>query len=380
MKRNSTYQAAKTVAVPIEEHFSKHILAAHERGESNIAPIPDAKVVEAIIDTTFWASMRREEGHSPKISLAYLPPETTGASLSFTQRIPLSSYMLTKLAPGVERPGIHLGVWHENDELYIWGTTLNLPDFCFVLDVSEPGLLVIKHRRIDGFGKFANVAVLIGDQIKFVDENSINLPDCPDILSSILGFTSPSYWNKSANVLVQLAVSMRAHGRGGALLIVPSTKEGWRESIIRPMNYSLTPPYSGLTEILKRQGDEDNVQSWQAGLKKEIDNIAGLTAIDGATIINDQHQLLAFGAKIGRLDGNGVVDKIFITEPILGGQVTTAPASKTGGTRHLSAAQFVYDQPDCLALVASQDGRFTVFSWSSCEKIVQAYRIDTLLL
>ena len=33
-----------------------------------------------------------------------------------------------------------------------------------------------------------------------------------------------------------------------------------------------------------------------------------------------------------------------------------------GGTRHLSAAQFVYDQRDALALVASQDGRFTVFA------------------
>jgi DNA integrity scanning protein DisA with diadenylate cyclase activity len=51
-----------------------------------------------------------------------------------------------------------------------------------------------------------------------------------------------------------------------------------------------------------------------------------------------------------------------------------------GGTRHLSAAQFVRDQRDAIALVASQDGRFTVFAWSSNEEIVHAHRIDALLL
>jgi hypothetical protein len=46
----------------------------------------------------------------------------------------------------------------------------------------------------------------------------------------------------------------------------------------------------------------------------------------------------------------------------------------------LSAAQFVFDQRDSIALVASQDGRFTVFAWSPCELMVHAHRVDTLLL
>jgi hypothetical protein len=32
------------------------------------------------------------------------------------------------------------------------------------------------------------------------------------------------------------------------------------------------------------------------------------------------------------------------------------------------------------ALVASQDGRFTVFAWSPSEEAVHAHRIDALLL
>jgi hypothetical protein len=51
-----------------------------------------------------------------------------------------------------------------------------------------------------------------------------------------------------------------------------------------------------------------------------------------------------------------------------------------GGTRHLSAAQFVHDQRDTVALVASRDGRFTVFEWSPRDSIVHAHRIETLLI
>jgi DNA integrity scanning protein DisA with diadenylate cyclase activity len=55
-------------------------------------------------------------------------------------------------------------------------------------------------------------------------------------------------------------------------------------------------------------------------------------------------------------------------------------ASELGGTRHLSAAQFVHEQQDCLALVASQDGRFTVFGYSQRAGMVHAYRVEALLL
>lgn len=379
MIRTSTYQAAGAVAKTLEVHFAQNLSEARLRGEDNLAPGPNAQEIEAIIDATFWASLRREEGHSPKISLAFLPPEQAAKPILFAKRLMLNTNMLTKIAPGVERPGIHLGVWRENGELYVWGTTHNIPNFCFVLDVSEPGLLVIKHRRVGGFGKFANVAVLTGDQVKVIDESSVRQPDCPVILSSLLSFTSPSYWRDSVNVLVQLAVSMRAHKRGGALLIVPEESEEWRKSILHPIHYSVVPAFAGLADLIQMKHEEKE-SVLQAAIRQEVDNIAGLTAIDGATIIDTRNRLLAFGAKIGRADGKPLVDRIFFTEPIVGAEAVIGHPSQSGGTRHLSAAQFVHDQRDCYAFVASQDGRFTVFSWSHCEGIVQAHRIDALLL
>ena len=120
--------------------------------------------------------------------------------------------------------------------------------------------------------------------------------------------------------------------------------------------------------------------TWQAAINKEVDNLAGLTAVDGATIITHQHELLAFGAKIHRADRSEQIEQVIITEPIVGGKSEIIHPSQNGGTRHLSAAQFVYDQRDAIALVASQDGKFTIFAWSPCECMVHAHRVDALLL
>jgi hypothetical protein len=177
--REATYEAAHAVAPTIEAHFARHIAAARERGEEKLAPNPNRAAIEAIIDATFWASLRREEGRSPKISLAFFPHKQVPQPLIFEQPLALTPDVLTKLGPAVERPGIHLGVDRAPDgELRVWGATRKVPSLCFVLEVIEPGLLVIKHRRRDGFGKFANVAVLKGQEIKIVDEHGASLPVC----------------------------------------------------------------------------------------------------------------------------------------------------------------------------------------------------------
>ncbi|WP_449435176.1 putative sensor domain DACNV-containing protein [Pedobacter steynii] len=376
----STYQAARIIAPKVEAIFAAHLAAAKDSGEDDLAPLPTAGIVEAIIDATFWASLRKEEGHSPKISLAFLPPQQAGNPLLFKSRLPLNPGTLTKLAPGVERAGVHLGVWEEEGALYIWGTTVSIPNFCFVLDVSEPALLVIKHRRIYGFGKFTNIAVLKGDQVKMVDGQSTSVPDCPPILLSLLDLTAPSYWNDSANVLIQLAVSMRAHGRGGTLLVVPNETNNWLQSIIKPIQYYVQPSFTGLSKLLQQDRKEASQIFWQTALKREVEHLAGLTAVDGATVISNEYELLAFGAKIGRAKGKDNVDEISFSEPITGGDGVVIHPSKVGGTRHLSAAQFVHDQRDATALVASQDGHFTIYTWSEHQGRVQAHRIDILLL
>ena len=375
-----TYQAARIVAPTIESHFAHQIQAAAGSPEAEMALLPQAYLIEAIIDAAFWASLRKEEGRSPKISIAFLPPEKSAQPLVFGKRLKFTTDIIVKLAPAIESPGIHLGVWHTGEELYIWGTTRFVPGFCLICEVVEPGLLVIKHRRISGFGKYVNVAVLKGDLIKVIDEQTTDVPDCPALVSSLLGFNDPSSWNHSINIHVQLAVSMRAHGRGGALLVVPSTHENWRDSIIHPITYQLTPEFGALSDLLKQDVADADSSLWKEDLSRSVESVAGLTAVDGATLMNDRHELLAFGAKLARSPKGQRVERILVTEPVIGGEILTIHPGQYGGTRHLSAAQFVFDQRDAIAMVASQDGRFTIFSWSPCENIVHAHRVDSLLL
>ncbi|MDX6444333.1 MAG: hypothetical protein QOH71_1407 [Blastocatellia bacterium] len=380
MTREPTYQAARAVAATVEAHFARHLREARRRGEHQLAHAPDARAIEAIIDASFWASFRPEEGRFPKISLAFLPPEQAGNPLMLADRLPLTPAVLTKLAPAVERPGIHLGVWRDADELYVWGATRSIPSLGFVLEDVEPGQLVIKHRRKDRFGKFVNVVVLKGEQVKIVDEQGASLPDCPDLLRSLSAFSAPASWDNSVNVLVQLAASMRAHGHGGTLLVVPAEEEEWRTSIVHPIFYSVAPPYSKLTDLIRQGPYTDSENEWQALLRNAVEIIAGLTAVDGATVINDRYEVLAFGAKIKRAASAASVEQMVVTEPIVGNQAEVVPPVQHGGTRHLSAAQFTHDQRNAVALVASQDGRFTVFAWSPCEEMVHAHRVDVLLL
>jgi hypothetical protein len=186
------------------------------------------------------------------------------------------------------------------------------------------------------------------------------------MLASLLGFDSAGA--ESINVLIELAVSIRAHRRGGSMLIVPTGSDAWLDSIVRPISYSIAPPFTALARIVQADAEARARPEWHDTVHRAVDAVAGLTAVDGATVVSDSYELLAFGAKIARRAASPRVEQVKVTEPI------------AGNARHLSAAQFVHDQRNAVAYVASQDGRFTVFDWSGGEQIVHARRLEALLL
>jgi hypothetical protein len=361
-----SYPAARTVADLIQRRISENTTAYQEADD---APRPDGVAIEEIVSVAFWASLRREETRAPKISLAFLPPEQSVSPLTFEKRLPLEPGMLARLAPAAERPGIHLGVWWYDNRLCVWGTTRWLPVWCFVLEVVGPGLLVVKYRRADPAMKFANVAVLEGSDVKLLRQGEDIITEGPPVLTSLLEFYASAGSKESDNILVRLGISMQAHGRGGSLLVVPRDTDEWRQSIVQPMTYSVVPPHS-----------EIGLDNSPEALRSAVDALAGLTAVDGATVISDRFAVLAFGVKIMRRDGARRVEEILLTEPVENAPEKFVDPSQWGGTRHLSCAQFVHDQQDAIALVASQDSRFTVFAWSPARKSVHAHRLESLLM
>jgi len=374
-----TYAAAQLAADRIHRHLAAHS-APTQPFAARVATLPDSATLAALIDAAFWTSLRREEGYIPRISLAFAAPEQVDHAAAFATSLSLEPKDLTKLAAAVERAGLHLGVWPRQDGLRVWGIARNLPALCLVLEVILPGLVVVKQSPSEESGKFINIAVLQGDEIKIIDPQAAIIPAYPTLISPLLRLDSQFATGSAVNVLLQLAVSIRAHGRGGTLLVVPAGSSAWTKSVLHPITYAVVPPFAGLADLMRKDAGGKPSRRWEDALDRAVDGIAGLTAVDGATLITADYELLAFGVKIIRRKGALPVAQVIVTEPIEGGSPVIAEPAQFGGTRHLSAAQFVHDQHDAIALVASQDGQFTVFAWSPGEEAVHAHRIDSLLL
>ncbi|MCC6954000.1 MAG: hypothetical protein IT290_07770 [Deltaproteobacteria bacterium] len=375
------YPAARIVSARLAEIFEEHRQALAPTATAPLASIPPPRIIESMVDTAFWTSLRREEQHSPQIALAYVSPEHASPALEFEHPLNLHPTSLTKIAPGMERPGIYLGVRGSQDQLVVWGATRTIPTLCFVVEALAPGLIVIKYRQNDEGAKFVNVAVLEGDQIKILDRNFSKITSCPSVVGSLLGlesFTTRS--SDASNILIRLAISMRAHGRGGSLLVVPRASDSWRSSIAHPITYALSPAHTVLSTLIREGAGDRGQRKWNDAVNRVIDWVAGMTAVDGATIITEDGDVLAFGAKIIRKPQSVVCERVSISEPVEGSESMTVHPTQLGGTRHLSAAQFAHDQRDAIALVASQDGPFTVFAWSACDSLVEGFRVEALLL
>src|SRR5919204_42373 len=201
-----SYPPARVIAPLVRDHFVRHIDDARRRGLDGVASAPDSGAIEAMIQAAFWASLRREEGYMPRISLAYVSPTEAVHPLQFEQPLPLAPAALTRVAPAVERAGIHLAVWRDGDACTVWGT-------------------------------------------------------------------------------------VRAHGRGGLLLVVPSGADAWRDSIVKPIPYAVQPPYTGLTRLVNQQSDDEHRDAWVQALARTVDAVAGLTAVDGAAIMTRDYEL-----------------------------------------------------------------------------------------
>ena len=96
-------------------------------------------------------------------------------------------------------------------------------------------------------------------------------PHSPALLSSLLRLESQFAMGAVVNVLLQLAVSMRAHGRGGMLLVVPSGTEDWKESMLQPLTYLITPPFSGLGELMRKGKDKvSSMTNWENAMARAV--------------------------------------------------------------------------------------------------------------
>jgi hypothetical protein len=103
-------------------------------------------------------------------------------------------------------------------------------------------------------------------------------------------------------------------------------------------------------ELAALQREKEDVE---IGLRDSLDNLARLTAVDGAVIVTRKFELLGFGAVV-RLDRTGDY-KVFKAED-RSGKSRREVGIENYGTRHRAAFEFCYKNLPSVAIVLPQDG------------------------
>ena len=340
---------------------------------------PAREQLTEILSVAYWASYATEEGQPVSVSLMYRQLDRTADTFQFDSPLDFSAATIIKLSPALKIQHADLGVWPDaSGQLKIWGFTAPVNETAIKTDLCVrslgPGRLLVMHSG-------RTVAAMDANRAVFIDPRPFLQAIMPKIAAQAKP-TDITLQNLSRyNAILQIAQQMRLHRRGGTVLIVPEDGS-WQKSINTPVKYaggtnfldarSMVPTPSRteledaeqLQQILREMNlnlEKNSLRNWQQ-TQQQCERIAQLTAVDGALVMTYDRFVYCFGAKIGTIDPRFLTADLEIIEPFEGYEPFMQPFSSLSGTRHASAAQFVFDQPGAIAVVASQDGNVTFFT------------------
>jgi sensor domain DACNV-containing protein len=391
------------------QHLFERLHGVRSTSHNHIPSDPETTLVflvsvddlTALINVAFWASFKKEEGRSATIALQYAPPDKADRPFLLQHPLPYSDENLSRISPVLQGSHVECGVWKDDtDQLVIWGLNTNgfTTEDCRPLRIysREPGKLKVSFGSLN--------IIVTGTRILLLDNDflSANLPPA-------LSEKTHVGWE-----IEQILTAMSAHGSGGTFMIVPDN-DAWRVSIKEPIIYAASTPFDTVSvqremlafladhpygsqqeyeKFFRRRGPfalgdpareeelntiHDHFLAGQRhdvhdGLVRSLAFLGQLTAVDGAVIVNDEVKVLAFGAKIKPLHARKSPETLLVSEPATGSVPEEVSLSEFGGMRHQSAAQFVFDQRQGVAFVASQDGIMSMLTWDEGAGRVAAVR------
>jgi hypothetical protein len=201
-----------------------------------------------------------------------------------------------------------------------------------------------------------------------------------------------------AERLLRIVSSMLKHGRGGTLVIVPSSDASWQSNVAFRFELDEMGRAALRERIAAADAAREDADRYRTALRARplnerdpqllrlrleaavshtrivtstLDAIGELSAVDGALVLDDELSVLGFGAKL-HLEATDFTVSLYnaLTGPV----GDSHHVADLGGMRHQSAARFVHEHPQAHAIVVSEDQRVTLFVWKRDARSVVAVR------
>jgi hypothetical protein len=383
----------------IEESIIRRIIdywaadQAHSRRGRAQRPLPSFEDVREVIETTFFASLEREEDWPIRFSVVLASPsEFDDAShqyhrdLSrFVTPIPFTVDSITKLAPAFDPALSSIAVDRDptSRELQCWGIFNYFPTVpssyaissapkegmwsrpdLFTVTARNPGSLQISRMNAN-IGRFVSGDFIPAAPTPF-SARSLGKYLIRSLESTDLWLRhGMSYWYYYRDALEALLAESASRGHGATIVLLPSGGTAVPKDLILE-KYRLEADVHLMThfeEVLTHGGvlGSEGI-TYRKLILEHLQRLAQLSTVDGALILTSALELVAFGARLQAPTWHG--------KPLLGpdgwGNASgdTFPAQRYG-TRHHSAIDFVAACRRSTVFVISQDGPIRAFVWSN---------------
>jgi len=368
----------------------------HPRRNRRNIPLPPTAELREIIEVSFKASLRTEEARKTSFAISIVPrvKEERETLLEGTQQVifslgeemPLTEDSLTKLSSacdpafscflahwgeGTKKTGKIWGVaWFDGtssrlDEVPVGieGFITNRPDVLTVTSLS-PGALMLSRGD-------AQIGRFVLGEFRPATPSPLALKAMGKYIirrlskSELYGQYGTRYWWLFRDSLDYLLSEVSKRGHGGIVIVCPA-------ALVKELKESYYSRYRLDGNLLIQQLLERAIKgsspkpldsgSLSSGLledmeirrliRKRLEFMAQLASVDGALLVTEEFQPLAFGAKLNAPEWIGDV----VVGPDGFGEGGERFDLSTCGMRHNSTARFLVAHPAAFGFAISQDG------------------------
>ncbi|OYU37565.1 MAG: hypothetical protein CFE33_20235 [Pseudorhodobacter sp. PARRP1] len=314
-------------------------------------------LVGSAIQAAFLGSLEQDEGRSFPFVVKYHPDHLCHPDFidRFEMPLTLDPKTISKLAPAIlpTRKAILVSIVSGEFRIIGVGDT-SRPTF--VLSSLRPGTLSVDFSfnkdLIDRIAFLTRTRTLWLPNFLRVYEHSDWRVFNAGLAADSLEFRLRAF----SEILKRIYLYQR-----GAIVIL-AVDTDWRLATSKGSKFNITTSGHASNNRLSRF--KNKIVKFRSS--NLVNDIATASRVDGATILDKDFNILAFGAKLRPRDSSNLISKVSVTDSSwrLHDNLSLKPISEVGGMRHQSSSQFAYDMRKSHVITVSEDGPITWQFWS----------------